>query len=213
MTAHCQQSAISLQSSAGKAESRKLKSESSKKGFTLIELLVTIAIIAILSAVGVVVYSSAQKTGRISKRAQDLKAIQTALELYKTSTGYYPDVATAGTFQCIDGMTSPNALAPNYMPIVPKDPIQSGTTNCYLYTSNNDTVAAPNPGATEYKIKTNAIPNTEMTYAEFNQQPSLIDPAHDQNTTNGCTVDALTGNVAGQSWAYYTTSATTCAYP
>jgi prepilin-type N-terminal cleavage/methylation domain-containing protein len=41
-------------------------------GFTLIELLVSISIIAIISAVGAVMYTQAQKSARDGKRIGDL---------------------------------------------------------------------------------------------------------------------------------------------
>jgi prepilin-type N-terminal cleavage/methylation domain-containing protein len=55
------------------------------KGFSLIELLVVIAIIALLSTMAVVSLSNARQKARDSRRQGDLKAIQTAVELYKTS--------------------------------------------------------------------------------------------------------------------------------
>ncbi|MBI4036040.1 type II secretion system protein [Candidatus Daviesbacteria bacterium] len=61
-----------------------------KKGFTLIELLITISIIAILSAIGLILYSSVLKQGRDSKRQADLKSIQLALEQYVTEADAYP---------------------------------------------------------------------------------------------------------------------------
>ncbi|PIS08253.1 hypothetical protein COT76_02470, partial [Candidatus Berkelbacteria bacterium CG10_big_fil_rev_8_21_14_0_10_33_10] len=51
-------------------------------GFTLIELLVVIAIIGILAGVVVVNVGSAQAKARDAKRISDMKAIQTALEMY-----------------------------------------------------------------------------------------------------------------------------------
>ncbi|MDO8619049.1 MAG: type II secretion system protein [Candidatus Daviesbacteria bacterium] len=56
-------------------------------GFTLIELMVAIAIVAILSTVGLVVFSNAQSGARDSKRTSDLDAIAKALESKKTSGG------------------------------------------------------------------------------------------------------------------------------
>lgn len=55
-------------------------------GFTLVELMVVITIIAILSVVGVTVFSGVQKSARDTKRRVDVDAIAKALEVNKTSS-------------------------------------------------------------------------------------------------------------------------------
>lgn len=50
-------------------------------GFTLVELMVVISIIAILSVVGVVVYSNVQKSARDAQRRSELEAIAQAYEI------------------------------------------------------------------------------------------------------------------------------------
>ncbi len=173
-------------------------------GFTLIELLVAISIVAILGTVGLVVYSSAQKGARISKRAEDLKSIQTAIELFKQSTGKYP--VQSASFACVASLSGVNALAPSYMPSIPQDPLDLTPTgaNCYQYQSDAN--------GNEYKVKTSAsLANTEMNWSNFNTQPNLLDPAHDANTGNGCTVDPLVADVANDGWALYS-GTTACAY-
>ncbi|OGE44256.1 hypothetical protein A3B45_01735 [Candidatus Daviesbacteria bacterium RIFCSPLOWO2_01_FULL_39_12] len=51
------------------------------KGFTLIELLVVISIIAILSVVGITIFTNVQKGARDAKRRADINAIANALEV------------------------------------------------------------------------------------------------------------------------------------
>ena len=68
-----------------------------KKGFTLVELLVVISIIAILSAIGAVTYTSFLKSSRDSKRQADLKIIQSALEEYHADILNYPFSVTPGS--------------------------------------------------------------------------------------------------------------------
>jgi prepilin-type N-terminal cleavage/methylation domain-containing protein len=178
-------------------------------GFTLIELMVAISIIAVMATVGMVVYSQAQKAGRISKRVQDLAALHAALELFKATNGSYPSVPAFGGFTCIGNLTGTNALAPNYITVIPKDPIQSGNTNCYGYLSDvADPPGTAVPTAKEYKVRS-LVPDTEMSFTDINQQPTLINPANDGNPGT-CAVEPLTETVANQGWAYYTTGA--CAY-
>lgn len=56
----------------------------SSLGFTLIELMVAIAIVAILSMIGLVVFNYAQGGGRDAKRKSDLQAIAQALKANRT---------------------------------------------------------------------------------------------------------------------------------
>jgi len=61
-----------------------------KKGFTLVELLVVIAIIGLLSTLAVVSLNSARSKAKDAKRISDIKAIQTAEEMYLSESASNP---------------------------------------------------------------------------------------------------------------------------
>jgi prepilin-type N-terminal cleavage/methylation domain-containing protein len=68
-----------------------IKNMKKKTGFTLFELLVSISIIAILTALATVSYSSAQKKARDARRMEDMANIQKAAEMYYSQNKYsYP---------------------------------------------------------------------------------------------------------------------------
>jgi len=113
------------------------------KGFTLIELMVAISILAIMAAIGGVIYSSAQASARDSRRKEDIADIKKAMYLYKatsgsfcvpavdcntTSNAYYPISAFYSGYPT-GGITP--ILAP-YLRTSPLDPQQS-TDNTHVY--------------------------------------------------------------------------------
>lgn len=59
-------------------------------GFTLIELLTVITIIGVLTSVVAVNVSSSRKAARDARRKSDIKAMQTALELYYNANQQFP---------------------------------------------------------------------------------------------------------------------------
>ena len=59
------------------------------RGFTLIELLVVVAIIGILSAVGVVSYSGYKSAAELKKMYLNLEILLLAQQEHKSNTGYY----------------------------------------------------------------------------------------------------------------------------
>lgn len=69
-------------------------STKSKKGFTLIELLVAATIIAVLTTIGIVSFTSTNQRARNGKRRGDMEQVRAALELYKSDdsagAGKYP---------------------------------------------------------------------------------------------------------------------------
>lgn len=70
-------------------------SVNTSKGFTLIELMVVIAIIAILSVVGIALFTSTQGKARDTKRIQDITAMSKAMEVnYVVGTGYQTVVSS-----------------------------------------------------------------------------------------------------------------------
>lgn len=96
-------------------------------GFTLLEVLVSATIIAVMTAVGMVSYSSVNKRSRDVKREADLEQIRSALEMYRADNGEYPDT---GAGSMTDAQNLGSVLVPVYAPAIPEDP---GTTTDYYY--------------------------------------------------------------------------------
>lgn len=61
-----------------------------EKGFTLIELMVVIVILGILATFLIPKIMSRPDEARIIKAKNDIKAIESALKLYKLDNGFYP---------------------------------------------------------------------------------------------------------------------------
>lgn len=91
------------------------------KGFTLVELLITISIIAVLAAVGLVVYTSVMKQGRDAKRQSDLRTIQSALEQYYADNFSYPPASLPAP---PNPLKSPDN-SKTYLNQMPSDPTSS----------------------------------------------------------------------------------------
>ena len=117
------------------------------KGFTLIELLVVVAIIGLLSSVVLASLNTARAKARDVRRVSDMKALQTALELYANDHGgdYF---STGGSSVCLGVSSSEQcwggpygndalnlALKP-YLTSIPKDPLYgSRIYGTYIYTA------------------------------------------------------------------------------
>jgi prepilin-type N-terminal cleavage/methylation domain-containing protein len=65
-----------------------------KKGFTLIELLIVVAIIGILAAIAVPNFMNAQVRAKLARVEADLKALATALTMYRFDNGRPPNDMT-----------------------------------------------------------------------------------------------------------------------
>ena len=101
------------------------------KAFTLIELLVVIAIIGLLATIVTVSINSARTKARDARRKADLKAIQTALEMYYDQYYHYPIVngwqystGAQPWIRCTtcSGAGETTASISQYLPQVPTDP-------------------------------------------------------------------------------------------
>lgn len=101
------------------------KTNSNPQGFTLIELLVVISIIAILSVVGITVFTSTQKNSRDARRKSDIDSVSNALEANYTSGSATPYPVLAGTMFAGG--------------VVPADPQNSGS---YVYSGLPSAAAA-----------------------------------------------------------------------
>lgn len=104
------------------------------RGFTIVELLIVIVVIAILATITIVAFNGVQGRARDSQRLADMKAIQKALELYKTTNGSYPSTTSttnaAGWEVTTNGTTATSFLnslvTSKTMSKVPVDPTNTG---------------------------------------------------------------------------------------
>lgn len=121
------------------------------KGFTLVELMVVISIIAILSVIGITVFTNVQKGARDSKRREDVDAISKAYEVsytnrYRTLTaadfasGIIPQDSTKGDYFNVlssdgSGFKVCAALEAN-----PADVCNTQAANCFCQISSMGTI-------------------------------------------------------------------------
>lgn len=126
-----------------------------RQGFTLLELLIAITIIGILSTIGTLSYSTAQKKTRDMRRKDDMRLVQQGMEQY------YGDNNSAYPATC----TLTATYLPGGMPTDPKTgdayAATTGWSACSITTyclcagleteTNTTTDCAGNPAPSEYK--------------------------------------------------------------
>lgn len=93
-----------------------------KKGFTIVEMIAVIAILAILSAIGLQTFSSAQRKGRDARRKSDVELIRGALEQFRSNNSTYPNYSTGPLPASICDVLPCNTTN-TYLQTVPSDPL------------------------------------------------------------------------------------------
>ena len=104
-----------------------------QRGFTLIEIMVVVVILAVLGALVVPKILENVDKARVTRAASDIRAIQTALDLYRLDNFKYP-TTEQGLQALVSQPSDPtitNYRSGGYLPSLPKDP----WNNPYQYVS------------------------------------------------------------------------------
>lgn len=117
------------------------------KGFTIIEMIIVIAVIGILTGIGLVHYQNIRELARDARRKSDASYIRLALALYNDDYGSYPIPKISSPAGPVDSTTSEegtifskteNPLYPDYMSGAFVDSVND-SENYYVYdTRKND---------------------------------------------------------------------------
>lgn len=115
------------------------------EGFTLIELLIVVAIIGIIAGIAIPNFLGARTKARVTRVFADMRAIADALESYSVDNISYP--------------ADLDALTPDYITNLPKDPFGTAEVPGYRYYTN-PAVAGEEIAATAWLLVSNG-PDTD----------------------------------------------------
>lgn len=124
-----------------------------KQGFTLIELLVVIAIIAVLASLVLAAAGSVQKKGARSRAEAEIKAVEAALESYKSDNGDYPSNSLTGNSLALVTNLMPSSGSKVYFEFKTKYTNSGGWVDPFGYNYNYIyTNGSPNNGTNNYDL-------------------------------------------------------------
>ena len=111
-------------------------------GFTIVELAVVIAVIGILSAIGIVSFRTYKADTEVATMKKDMLALKLSIEKYYAKNGSYPlgsQGSGAWSRRAQHGEGFIAGIFPEYLKVVPD--VESGVktdlgSNTYLYISN-----------------------------------------------------------------------------
>lgn len=165
------------------------------KGFTLIELLVVIAIIAILSSVVIWSVQDAHVKANDKRRLRDFHEIRSALALYLTENGDYPNCSqhyVVGDNGCLGQAL----VGGGHMPVMPTDPQSSGSGQVGV-----DYEYAYQDGA--YYLRTQLQGSQAVRTHSHPDGTTCQDPAFPTCSTYGQTCVYVSGSGCDVYWLQY----------
>jgi general secretion pathway protein G len=116
---------------------------SAQGGFTLIEIMVVVLILGLLAALVVPKVIGRTDEARVTKAKTDIKAIESALNLFKIDNGFYPTTGE-GLNALVQAPPRARKWNPDgYLDKVPVDPWGAE----YLYQSDGRQIIVASPGA------------------------------------------------------------------
>lgn len=110
-----------------------------KKGFTFVEILVVISILILLISISIFIFRNVGTQSRNTKRVNDIKQIQFALDMYRRENGAYPTSINIG------GELINTSTGTVFLKKIPNNPSPKDDGSCpnqeyqYSYASSTDT--------------------------------------------------------------------------